>query len=68
MWMLHAGPTIWKFSREEYKEDWGNQFKGVLWKNGNDGYSMARWDLWLERFDASASARVMRELQKARDV
>jgi hypothetical protein len=85
MWMLHAGPTIWKFSREEYKEDWGNQFKGVLWKDGNDGYSMARWDLWLERFDAiakgdgpdvtvetrghaSASARVMRELQKARDV
>lgn len=85
MWMLHAGPAIWTLSCQENKDEVGNQFRVCLWKDGKNGYSMARWNFWLERFDAislgdgpevtvetrgyaGTAARVMRELQEAKDV
>jgi hypothetical protein len=52
MWMLHVGPAIWSLSRQEDKNEIGNQFRGCLWKDGKNGYSMARWEFWLERFSA----------------
>jgi hypothetical protein len=52
MWMLHAGGAIWTLSRQEDNDEVGNQFRGCLWKDGKNGYSMARWEFWLERFNA----------------
>jgi hypothetical protein len=52
VWMLQAGPTIWKFSLENDRDEIGNQFRGPLWKGEQEGYSLARWEFWLQRFDA----------------
>ncbi|KAI0316195.1 hypothetical protein OF83DRAFT_284827 [Amylostereum chailletii] len=50
VWVLYAGRRMYALSREEGRE-WTRATRGgARWKDGPDGYSIGRWQLWKDGF------------------
>jgi hypothetical protein len=57
MWLIHASQLIWSLSQRETKTEGQKDWRGVLWREGSEGFSVARWKFWMERLNAMVQGK-----------